>query len=61
MCSGTSPEPTWQNPFFGFTEVRVYSTGRVGVVSHARDVPSPYSAPQVKPAAAAKEITIFGG
>ena len=58
---GSTLETLWAptgGTFYGFTEVRVYSTGRVGVVSHQRPVPSPYYATTTAAATAAAEMTI---
>lgn len=45
-------------PFFGFTEARVYSTGRIAVTSHQRPAPTPYNATTVSAAMPASELTI---
>lgn len=55
---GSQPESAWATPFYGFTEVRVYASGRVGVVSHQRPVPSPYNASPAAPSTAQAEIQI---
>lgn len=57
---GSAPSGSWANPFFGFTEVRVYEGGRVGVVSHQRPVPTPYSSAAVSKAVAGAELLIAG-
>ncbi len=55
---GSQLETAWATPSYGFTEVRVYQSGRVGVVSHERPVPNPYNASPAAPAVARSEITI---
>ena len=58
---GSILETQWKPtpaPFFGFTEVRVYESGRVGIVSHQRAAPSPYDSNEAPPAEATTEITI---
>jgi hypothetical protein len=56
--NGGSPvESSWAAPFYGFTEVRIYSTGKVGVVSHERPVPSPYDGP-ASPTTPRNEVVI---
>ena len=57
---GSRLESGWNvaTPFYGFTEARVYTSGRVGIVSHQRPVPSPYTASPAMPATAAAELTI---
>ena len=45
-------------PYFGFTEVRVYQSGKVGVVDHRRPVPAPYNAPTTQAAIATPELVI---
>lgn len=57
---GSAPAGSWANPFFGFTEVRVYANGSVGVVSHQRPVPTPYSSTAVVKAVAGAELVIAG-
>jgi hypothetical protein len=44
--AGSSLDSTWTppSPYFGFTEVHVHASGKVGVISHERPVPSPYNA-----------------
>lgn len=55
---GSSPESAWSAPVFGFTEVRVYQSGKVTVVSHERPVPSPYNSSPATAATAKPELTI---
>lgn len=55
---GSPPAGSWATPTFGFTEVRVYSTGRVGVVRHDRPVPSPYDAAATVPSTPSAELDI---
>lgn len=57
---GSELEPLWTEPtpYFGFTEARVYRSGRVGIVSHQRPVPMPYNASTVSPTTPAAELTI---
>jgi hypothetical protein len=57
---GSPPAGSWASPFFGFTEVRVHANGSVGVVSHERPVPTPYSAGPAAPAVAGAELVIAG-
>ncbi len=57
---GSQLETGWNvaSPYYGFTEIRVYQSGRVGVVSHQRPVPNPYYASPAAAAVAAAELTI---
>ncbi len=57
---GSQLEPLWTDPlpYFGFTEARVYKSGRVGIVSHRRPAPTPYNAASVTPATPVAELTI---
>jgi hypothetical protein len=58
---GTPPESYWNPspaPFFGFTQVKVYQSGRTTYTSFQRPIPSPsYTAPTV-PAVAQAEVQI---
>ena len=59
--NGGSPlEAGWSvaSPYYGFTEARVYSSGRVGVVSHQRPVPTPDYATSTMAATPVAELTI---
>jgi hypothetical protein len=55
----------WTDPYFGFSAIKVYSSGKVGLVSYRRAYPgkkhyfSPDPAPE--PAVPAPEITLFNG
>jgi predicted small secreted protein len=53
---GSTLDSSWKaSPrYFGFTEIKVYESGRIGLVSHERPVPSPYNGPTV-PATAGTE------
>ena len=57
---GSALESGWtaNPPYYGFTVARVYTSGRVGIVSYRRPVPSPYNAPSATPAQPEPEITI---
>jgi hypothetical protein len=57
---GSQLETGWTvaTPYYGFTEARIYSSGRVGIVSHQRPVPTPYDATPAVPAVATPELTI---
>jgi hypothetical protein len=57
---GSALEAGWaaSPPYYGFSEARVYTTGRVGIVSHQRPVPTPYDSPTVVAANPAPELTI---
>ena len=57
---GSALEADWTVPvpYYGFSEARIYTSGRVGVVSHQRPVPTPYDSPTVVPATPAPELTI---
>ncbi len=57
---GSQLEAGWNvsTPFYGFTQVRAYQSGRVGVVSFQRPVPNPYNASPATPATAASELVI---
>jgi hypothetical protein len=59
---GSQLETTWTEPqpYFGFTLVRIYASGKVGVVSYHRPAPTPYNAPTTTPAVAAPELVISG-
>lgn len=60
--NGGSPiDSSWTepNPYYGFTEVRIYVSGRVGVVSYQRPVPHPYNAATTVAATPQPEFTIF--
>jgi len=58
---GSALESDWaaSPPYYGFSEARVYTSGRVGVVSYQRPVPSPYNSPTVAAAKPVPELTIF--
>ena len=46
--NGGSPlDASWTepDPYFGFTVVKTYASGKVGVVSYRRPAPTPYNAP----------------
>ena len=57
---GSALEAGWtaSPPYYGFSEALVYTSGRVGVVSHQRPVPSPYNSPTVAAAKPVAELTI---
>ena len=57
---GSQLESGWNvsTPYYGFTEARVYESGRVGIVSYQRAVPNPYNATPAAPAVAVAELTI---
>ncbi len=57
---GSQLESTWTEPapYFGFTVVKIYASGKVGVVSYRRPAPSPYNAPTSTAATPAPELTI---
>ena len=57
---GSRLESGWNvaAPYFGFTEVRVYGSGKVGVTSWQRPVPSPYDAASTQAATPVAELTI---
>jgi hypothetical protein len=57
---GSDLQAAWAagSPFFGFSELRVHADGRVGVVSHERPFPSPYSSATVAPAVPRAEVVI---
>jgi hypothetical protein len=44
--AGSQLETTWTPPmtYYGFTAINVYTSGKVGIVSYERPVPSPYNA-----------------
>jgi hypothetical protein len=44
--------------FYGFTEARVYASGKLGVVSWQRPVPNPYMSTQTTKAAPAAELVL---
>jgi hypothetical protein len=52
---GSALETSWATPFFGFTEVRFYESGKVGVIRHDRPVPVPYNQFPAAPATAQPE------
>ena len=56
---GSQLESGWNvaTPYYGFTQARVYQSGRVGIVSFQRPVPSPYTA-SASPATPATEMII---
>lgn len=54
---GSQLETSWSTPFYGFTQARVYQSGRVSVVSYQRAVPSPYYG-NTTAAVPAAELTI---
>ena len=59
--NGGSPlETSWTEPapYFGFTLVKIYASGKVGVTSYRRPAPSPYDAPTTTPATPAPELVI---
>ena len=57
---GSQLEASWTEPapYFGFTVVKTYASGKVGVVSYKRLAPLPYNAQNPLPAVASPEITI---
>jgi len=55
---GSQLETAWSPAYYGFTEARVYQSGRVGVVSPQRPVPTPYNASPAMPATPVAELTI---
>lgn len=55
---GSALESNWAPAFYGFTEVRFYQSGKVGVIRHDRPVPNPYNLPAAGPAQAQAEQTI---
>jgi len=57
---GSQLETAWTEPqpYFGFTLVRIYASGKVGVVSYHRPAPTPYNAPTSTPAVADAELVI---
>ena len=57
---GSSLETTWTeaNPYFGFTVVKIYASGKVGAVSYQRPAPSPYNSSTTSPATPAPEIVV---
>jgi hypothetical protein len=55
---GSQVEATWASPVYGFTEVRFYQSGKVGVVSHARPVPASYFGVPTAPALPLTELVI---
>ncbi len=59
--NGGSPlESSWTepSPYFGFTVVSIYASGRGGVTSYRRPAPSPYNSPDTLPAMPAAELVI---
>ncbi len=40
---GSQLETAWSPSFYGFTVARVYASGRVGITSYQRPVPTPYT------------------
>jgi hypothetical protein len=63
--AGSKLNGKWTDPYFGFSVIKVYSSGKVGLVSYRRAYPgkkhyfSPTPAPE--PAVPAPEITLFNG
>lgn len=57
---GSQLETTWSepHPYFGFTLVNIYASGKVGVVSYGRPASSPYNSPTSTAALPSPEITI---
>ena len=57
---GSALETAWTepNPYFGFTVVKIYASGKVGAVSYQRLAPSPYNATTTSPATPAPEIVV---
>lgn len=57
---GSALETGWtaNPPYYGFTVARVYTSGRVGIVSYRRPVPSPYNATTTTAAQPEAEMTI---
>ena len=58
---GSQLEKSWNppgGPYYGFTLVRLYQNGKVGVVSYGRPVPDPYFADSAQPALAQPEIIL---
>lgn len=57
---GSQLESGWNvtTPYYGFTEARLYASGKVGVVSHQRPAPNPYTSTMVSPAVAQPELVI---
>jgi hypothetical protein len=57
---GSALESGWNvaTPYFGFTQVRVYASGKVGVTSFRRPAPTPYDSTMVAPAMPEAELVI---
>ncbi|HSN26705.1 MAG TPA: hypothetical protein VLT45_10480 [Kofleriaceae bacterium] len=57
---GSELETAWTEPqpYFGFTLVRIYASGKLGVVSYRRPAPTPYNATTTTPAVADPELVI---
>jgi hypothetical protein len=57
---GSQLDSAWTepSPYFGFTVVKLYASGKVGVVSYRRPAPSPYDAPTSTAATPTTELTI---
>jgi hypothetical protein len=55
---GSAVESFWMTPFYGFTQVRIYQSGKVGVVSFQRPVPATYDQPPAEPAVPQPELVI---
>lgn len=55
---GSQVETAWAQPTYGFTEVRFYQSGKVGVARHDRPVPAPYYQSPAAPAQGQPELVI---
>ncbi len=56
--AGSALESGWTTPYYGFTVVRTYASGKVGVVSYQRPVPTPYNAAVTVAATKMDELVI---
>jgi len=56
--AGSPLETAWATPSYGFTVVRTYASGKVGVVGYRRPVPTPYYASTTIAATKTAELVI---
>jgi hypothetical protein len=57
---GSALDAKWAepHPWFGFTLVRVYASGKVALTPYERPVPAPYDAPATEPAKPGAELVL---
>ena len=58
--AGSKLNSRWKPPFFGFSQINVYTSGKVGLVSYERPVPtSGYYKGTAQPAKPKPEVILY--